>query len=61
MLSLIYLNTYVYDVKYDVLGIFSFWYCDRIAERNNVREGRFIQAHSFRNFIPWLLGLIDVD
>jgi hypothetical protein len=32
--------------------------CDKIPDRNNLREERFVVAHGFRGFSPWLLGLM---
>jgi hypothetical protein len=32
--------------------------CDKITEKINIKEERFILAHSFRGFHPWLLGSI---
>jgi hypothetical protein len=34
----------------------SFYYCcDKIPNRNNLREERFIFTHGFKGFSPWLL------
>jgi hypothetical protein len=35
-----------------------FHHCDKISEINNLREDRFILAHGFRGFSPWLAGSI---
>jgi hypothetical protein len=37
---------------------FSFHPCDKIPEKNNVREKSFLLAHGFRSFSPWLFGSI---
>jgi hypothetical protein len=31
----------------------AFYGCDKIAEKNNLKEKRFILAHSFKVHIPW--------
>jgi hypothetical protein len=38
--------------------VLAFHHCDRRAEKTNLKEERFILAHGFGGFSPWLLDSI---
>jgi hypothetical protein len=35
-------------------------HCDKIPDRNDLREERFILVHRFKGFSPWLLGPVSL-
>ena len=39
-------------------GLLAFPRCDKIAEKINLKDKRFILAHGFRGFSPWLTDSI---